>query len=107
MVTFDRINSDYTVYYDSVNALYRGVCNRCGGTDASPNANKDTVIDAVVTLLGSTGGSIWLKELLFGTHTINDNIIVVEDYQGRRKYISNIGKHLPFPFLTADPSTTG
>jgi hypothetical protein len=89
MVTIDRINSDYTVFYDSAAAVYRGVCNKCGGSDVAANANKATVQQAVVTAL-SSGGSIFLKAMtLDGTVTYGSIIIIIEDYQGVRKLYCN------------------
>ena len=89
MVTIDRINSDYTIFYDDGASVYRGMCNKCGGTDASASATKSTVQQAVVDLLTS-GGIIYLKAMtLDGTVTFGSTILIIEDYQGVRKLYSN------------------
>jgi len=78
-----------------------------GGTAITPNADATTVIQATVNALTS-GGTIFLKELeLPGAVTYGNSIIIIEDYQGRRKIYSNQGKALNIPLLAADPSTVG
>lgn len=88
MVTIDRIGVDYTIYYDSENTLYRGFCNKCGGSNPSPNVNKATVQQAVVDLLTS-GGSIFLKAMTLDNTVMSNlpsNVLVIEDYQGQRTF---------------------
>jgi hypothetical protein len=42
MVTIDRINSDYTIYYDEQAQIYRAMCNKCCGSNAdSTNISVD------------------------------------------------------------------
>jgi hypothetical protein len=97
MVTIDRINSDYTIYYDEQAQLYRAMCNKCGGSDASPNSDKATVQQAVVNLVQSAGGgSMFLKaNSLDSTVKSNlpSNVLVIEDYQGKRTFYRD-GKKL-------------
>jgi hypothetical protein len=90
MVTVDRINSDYSVLYDSALAKWLGLCNKCGGGDAAANADLDTVMQAVITLLeAGVGGSIYLKEGQVGTLTYGATILIIEDYHGHRTYYRN------------------
>ena len=91
MVTIDRINSDYTVYYDSTAGLYRGVCNKCLGSDVAANVDKATVQQAVATALaGAGGGSMFLKAMtLDGTVTFGSTVLIIEDYHGVCKLYSN------------------
>lgn len=96
MVTIDRINSDYTIYYDSQAGLFRGLCNKCGGEDASASANKETVQQAVVDLLVTAGGgSMFLKDntLHAGVlSTLPSNVLVIEDRQGLRTFYRDAKK---------------
>jgi len=90
MVTIDRINSDYSVFYSTAESKWLGMCNKCGGTDAAANATLDTVMQAVITLLeAGVGGSIYLKEGQVGTLTYNATVLIIEDYHGVRKFYSN------------------
>jgi hypothetical protein len=88
MVTMDRINSDYTIYYDEQAQLYRAMCNKCGGSDAGSNADKSTVQQAVVNLVQTLGGgTIFLKAMtLDDTVTFDDRVLIIEDHQGKRTY---------------------
>jgi hypothetical protein len=106
MSTKDRINSSYTVYYDTSTSKYWARCNTCGGTDYS-DPSKAVVQQAAVNALTS-GGIIYLKEMtLDGTVTYGNSILFIEDYQGARKIYSAQGKQLACPLLASDPSTTG
>jgi hypothetical protein len=88
MSTVNRINSNYTIYYDSTISQYRGVCNLCGGTDAAANATLATVIQAVIGLLGN--GSIFVKNAALPAGlTYGDTILIITDYHGIRKFYSN------------------
>ena len=89
MSTVNRINSDYTVYYESAISAWRGMCNLCGGTDAASNATLATVIQAVITLL-SSGGTIYVKNAALPAGlTYGSAILIITDYQGARKFYSN------------------
>ncbi len=88
MVTIDRINSDYTIYYDEQAQIYRAMCNKCGGSNADSNPDKATVQQAVVNLVQTAGGgTIYLKAMtLDDTVTFDDTVLIIEDHQGKRTY---------------------
>lgn len=69
MVTIDRINSDYTIYYDEQAELYRAMCNKCGGTSYS-NSNLATALQNAIDAL-TNGGKIFIRT---GTYIISDKI---------------------------------
>lgn len=94
MVTIDRINSSYSVYYYATTSQYHGKCNECGGTDAGPSGSLATVVQAVIDLLeAGSGGSIFLKDLQIpGGITYGATILIIADYQGERAYYRNNAK---------------
>ena len=96
MVTIDRIPFDYSIYYYDSESKWHGRCNKCGGTDASPNATIKPVVDEVISLLGENGGSICVKagevpaDVNWGSY--GSKIIICELYQGKITYYRNGSK---------------
>jgi len=90
MVTIDRIPYNYSVYYYEGEAKWHGKCNKCGGTDATSSATLKTVVDQCISLLGSNGGSIFIKDGQLPNDTnwgsYPSKILIVESYQGKLTY---------------------
>jgi parallel beta-helix repeat protein len=93
MVTIDRINSDYTIYYDEQAELYRAMCNKCGGTDYS-NSDAATVIQNAIDAL-TNGGKIFIKR---GTYLISTSITmkssIVLEGEGYNKTILKLANNV-------------
>lgn len=97
--------SSYTIFYDSSDSLYKAKNQSTGQIDYQ-STNKTEVQEDAETAL-SSGGLIYCKEITWDTAvTLSNDVIVMEEYQGKLQYYSNQGKFL-LPQLASDPSTAG
>lgn len=90
MVRADRIPCMYSVFEDATYTY--AYCNECGGTNYKDViANRQTIVqNAIDTLEAGNGGVVWLKEVQLPVGcTYENDILIVEDYQGKRRYYSN------------------
>jgi len=96
--------SDYEGINGKTGKIDYGGSNDAGGIDGG---DKAAVQQACVDALTS-GGTLWLKEnTLDGTVTYEDDILIMEHYQGRQKIYSNQGRFIGVPILSSDPNTSG
>lgn len=78
------------------------------GVIADTNAVLLTLTQAINDrLTAASGGVIYLKDLEEPGATLDDDVMVVEDYEGIRRVYSNQGQYMPFSVLAADPATGG
>lgn len=102
-----RVNGSY---YEGISGVdgtldYGGEDDVGGATGTDKAQVQQACIDA---LEAGTGGTVWLKENeLDGGVTYEDDILIIEHYQGRQKIYSNQGKFIGCPVLASDPNTSG
>jgi hypothetical protein len=96
----------YTIYYSAPTYF---AMDEDGNIDFSgPLSDKAVVQQAVMDAVAAAGGgTVLIKEdTLHGTVTYGDTVLIIEEYQGRRKAYSNKGMILDPRFAT-DPTTSG
>jgi len=102
-----RKNPDNSSIIEAINGTtgmidYGGINNKGGINGTNASAVIQSTIDAL-----TSGGTIYLKELELPEVTYGNEILIIEDYQGRRKVYSKQGKTTNIPLLASDPSTSG
>ena len=89
-----------------------------GATHYARNSETGVIADSNAVLLtltqalndrltAASGGVIYLKDLEEPGTTLDDDVLVIEDFEGIRRVYSNQGQYMPFTQLAADPATGG
>lgn len=108
-----KLNSSYSLlakqssYYIEQVGSYYILANGTNGKLEAYDTNKTLIQEWADGNLTASGGLIYLKEVEWNTNiTLNDNVFVIEQYQGQHRYYSNQAKFLMVR-LAADPDTGG